>query len=113
MTSWTTDSQVKDALGIGPSDTVDEAWISACVAASNQFVDDTRPTVVGDDGNPVPPVIDPRTSWGATQLATRWYARRNSTDVSAFVELGGPPPSIDRDIEVTLRVGRYFRPAVA
>lgn len=108
MTDWTTVDQVKLALGIPLADTTDEDWLTLCVNGVNQFVDDTRPPHVE-------PVVDPdgRTVWGATQLGTRWYSRRNSLDVSAFVEMGGPPPSIDRDIEIALRVGRHFGPAVA
>lgn len=113
VTEWITVDQVKGALGIPLADTTDDDWLTLCVAGVNQLVDDTRRVMLDDDGTPVPPTVDGRTSWGATQLATRWYARRNSTDVSAFVELGGPPPSIDRDIEVALQINRYFRPAVA
>jgi hypothetical protein len=105
MTDWTTVDQVKGALGIPLADVTDEDWITSAVAGVNQFVTDTRP-----DGD-VPP--NDRVTWGAVQLASRWYSRRNSTEVSAFVELGGPPPSIDRDIEVALQVGRHFRPVVA
>jgi hypothetical protein len=110
MTDWTTVDQVKAALGIPVASTTDDDWLTLVVAGVNQFVDDTRPVVLDDDGLPVPPVVDGRTQWGAVQLATRWYARRNSTDISAYVELGGPPPSIDRDIEVALQIGRHFRP---
>jgi hypothetical protein len=115
MINWITVDQVRAALGLDPADTADDEWLELCVAGVNQFVTDTRPD---PDPNLVvshPMVLPPdgRTTWGAVQLATRWYARRNSTEVSAFVEMGGPPPSIDRDIEVALQVGRYFRPVVA
>jgi hypothetical protein len=99
-----TADEVKEALGIPPGDSIDDAWITQCTAAVNQLVLDLRPDAVD---------TDERIRWGALQLATRWYSRRNSSDVSAFVELGGPPPSIDRDVEVSLRIGRYFHPAVA
>lgn len=56
---------------------------------------------------------DPLLTWGATQLATRWYSRRNATEMAAFSEFGGPPPNIDRDIEVSLGIGRGYRPAIA
>ncbi len=112
-TEWTTVDQVKGALGIPPANTTDDDWLTLVVTGVNQLVDDTRKVVVDDDGAPVPPVVDGRTQWGAVQLATRWYGRRNSGDIAAYVELGGPPPSIDRDIEVALQIGRYFRPAVA
>jgi hypothetical protein len=105
MTEYVTVDQVKAALGIPPYDTLDDEWLELCVAGVNQFVTDTR-----EDPAAAP---EGRVTWGAVQLATRWYSRRNSTEVSAFVELGGPPPSIDRDIEVALEVGRHFRPAVA
>lgn len=113
MTDWTTTDQVKAALGLEPADVVDDGWLEAVVSGVNQLVDDTRPP--DPEVNPLiaSPPPNPRTSWGATQLATRWYSRRNSTEVSAFVELGGPPPSIDRDIEIALEIGRYFRPVVA
>jgi len=102
---WVTFDQAKNALGIPPHDTTDDVWIQLCVDGVNQLVWDTRkPTAV-------PP--NARTTWGAVQLVTRWSARRNSSDISAFVELGGPPPSIDRDIEVALEINRYYGPAVA
>jgi hypothetical protein len=115
MTDWTTTDQVKAALGLDPADGVDDGWLEAVVSGVNQVVDDTRPPPATDPvtGQPIALPPNPRTSWGATQLATRWYSRRNSTEVSAFVELGGPPPSIDRDIEVALEIGRHFRPVVA
>lgn len=105
MTEYVTVDGAKLALGIPPSDTTDDAWLQSCVDGVNQFVTDTR-------SDPEAPA-DARTTWGATQLVTRWYSRRNSNDVSAFVELGGPPPSIDRDIEIALQVGRAFRPVIA
>jgi len=104
-TEWITSTQVRTALGLDPADTHDEEWLDLVVAGVNQLVTDTRPSDTE--------TTDPRTTWGALQLATRWYSRRNSSDLSAFVEMGGPPPSIDRDIEVALRIGRYYGPAVA
>ena len=113
MTEWVKVEDVKAALGIPLADSTDDDWLTLCVAGVNQLIDDTRPLVIDQDGNPVDPAPDGRTTWGAVQLSTRWYSRRNSTEVSAFVELGGPPPSIDRDIEIALQIGRYFRPVVA
>ena len=104
-TEWITSAQVRTALGLDPADTADDDWLDLVVAGVNQLITDTR-----TDPEALP---DSRTTWGGLQLATRWYSRRNSTDLSAFVELGGPPPSIDRDIEVALRIGRYYGPAVA
>lgn len=105
MTEYVTVDQVKAALGLDPADTSDDAWLDLVVNGVNQFVTDTRA-----DPDVAP---DGRVTWGSTQLATRWYSRRNSTEISAYVELGGPPPSIDRDVEVALGVGRNFRPVVA
>ena len=108
MTDWISSDDVRPVLGLDPGDTSDDAWLDLCVAAVNRFIDDTRP--------PAPEggwVVDDRTKWGGVQLATRWFSRRNSNDISAFVELGGPPPSIDRDVEVALRINRYFGPVVA
>lgn len=113
MTEWTTVDVVRDALGLDPGDVADDDWLQLVVDGVNQFVDDTRVIIYDDSGAPVPPVVDMRTRWGATQLATRWFSRRNSNDLSAFVELGGPPPSIDRDIEVALQINRYYGPVVA
>lgn len=103
---WITFDQVKLALGIPTHDTVDDAWLQLCVDGVNQIITDTRPR---DSTGALPPT-NGRIVWGGVQLATRWYSRRNSSDVSAFVELGGPPPSIDRDIEVALEINRYFGP---
>jgi hypothetical protein len=107
VTDWVTPEDAKAALGIPVADTTDDHWLAMCCDGVNRLVDDTRaePTVDPPDNS--------RAVWGATQLVTRWYSRRNSTEVSAFVELGGPPPSIDRDIEIALEIGRYFRPVVA
>lgn len=109
MAEWITEDDVKSALGIDPADVSDQEWLTLCTAAVNRFVDDTRPTPPPEGGW----VVDDRTRWGAVQLATRWYSRRNSNDLSAFVEMGGPPPSIDRDIEVALRINRYYGAVVA
>ena len=105
MTAWIDTEDVKNALGLDPSDTVDAEWLKNVVRGVNRLVDDTRA-----DGNCLP---DDRTKWGATQLATRWYGRRNAQDIAAFAEFGGPPPAIDRDIEIALRIGRYYPPTVA
>lgn len=107
MTEWIDSDDVRTALGLAPGDVSDDAWLDMCVAAVNQFVDDTRPVGIN------PPEVDGRTQWGAVQLATRWFSRRNSNDISAFVEYGGPPPSIDRDVEVALQINRYFGPVIA
>lgn len=112
MTDWITEEDLKSALGLEPADTADDEWLTRCVAAVNAFVDETRkPPIL--PGDPAPDYLNPKTVWGALQLGTRWYSRRNSNDLSAFAELGGVPPSIDRDIAVALEVDRYFRPAVA
>jgi hypothetical protein len=108
-TSWTTRNSTKFALGLKPADTVDDWWIDTCVKAANRYVDDTRAGTMPDTGW----TVDERTSLGATMLASRWYSRRGSGDVSAFAEFGGPPPSIDRDVEMQLQVGRFFGPVVA
>jgi len=105
MTDWITIDDAKLSIGIPLSDTTDDAWLTLCVSAVNQFVTDTRVGPYVD-----PPVANGRIEWGASQLASRWYSRRNSVDISAFVEMGGPPPSIDRDIEIALQVGRYYGP---
>jgi hypothetical protein len=117
VTDWISLDEAKLSIGIPLSDTTDDEWLALCVAGVNQLITDTRP-------GPYPATLDPwavepepetngRIQWGASQLASRWYSRRNSVDMSAFVEMGGPPPSIDRDIEIALQIGRYFGPAVA
>lgn len=111
MTSWITADDLKQALGLDPTDTYDDAWLDRCVAAVNAFVDETRkPPIL--PGDPPPDYLNPKTVWGALQLGTRWYSRRNSTDLTAFAEFG-VPPSVDRDIAAALEIDRYFRPAVA
>lgn len=112
VTEWITEDDVQAALGLSDEDLAavptDAAWLTLTTTAVNRFVDDTRasPAVY-------PVVVDDRTRWGAVQLATRWFSRRNSNDISAFVELGGPPPSIDRDIEISLQLNRFYGPAIA
>lgn len=108
-TEWVTFDAAKEAVGLPPTDTSDDAWLTRVVAAVNQHVDDTRPTVKPAGGY----VVDDKTSLGALNLATRWYSRRNSDAVAAFVESGGAVPPIDRDIEMQLGIGRYAGPVVA
>ena len=102
---------VRAALGFDPTDIADDAWLILVVDAVNQFVSDSRADLFDPESGTW--LADGRTVWGAVQLATRWYGRRNSQDIAAFAELGGPPPSIDRDIAVALRVDRYYRVVVA
>ena len=102
---WVTVPEVKRALGLTEYDTVDDAWLKVVVRGTNRFIDDTRA-----GGHCLP---DDRTKWGATQLATRWYGRRNAQEVAAYAELGGPPPALDRDLEIALRLGRHYPPVVA
>jgi hypothetical protein len=99
---FVTVAQAKSALGIPVHDTIDDDWITLCVSAVNTFVSQTRSDLTDID--------DDRVRWGAVQLVTRWYARRNSTDVSAFTEMGGPPPSVDRDIAIALQINYNFGP---
>lgn len=111
-TEWVTVTEAKqEVLGLEPADQVDDLWLNRCVAAVNQYVDDTRPAPAPSGGYDK----DARTVWGALQLVSRWYSRRNSPNDSAaqFVEFGGAPPAIDRDIELALRLGRYSDPVVA
>ena len=109
MTEWITEADVRAALGLDPADTADSAWLTLVTAAVNRFVDDTRPRPVPEGGWPV----DDRTRWGAVQLGTRWYSRRNAIDVAAYEQFGAPPPAIDRDIEIALQLNRHYGPVVA
>ena len=109
MTDWISPDELKTALGIDPIDSFDDDWIDRCCDAVNAFVDATRVPPILPGADP-PAVLDPLTVWGALQLGTRWYSRRNSNDLTAFAELGGVPPSIDRDIAVALRIERYYGP---
>lgn len=96
---------VKGALGLAPADTTDEQWLALVVDGVNAYVAGVRPDVA----DPWPGQIQ----WGAIQLATRWYSRRNANEISAFTEFGGPPPAIDRDIEAALGIGRFYGPVIA
>ena len=109
VTEWCTFAAVKTAVGLDPTDTSDDQWLTRVVGAVNQYVDDTRPTPKPDSGY----AVDAKTALGALNLATRWFSRRNSDAVAQFVELGGAVPPIDRDIEMQLGIGRYAGPVVA
>ena len=56
---------------------------------------------------------DARVALGATMLASRWYKRRGSDEIAAFTEFGGPPPTVDKDVETLLQINRAFRPVVS
>lgn len=110
MVTWITEDDVRSALGIDPVDVSDDEWLTLTTAAVNRFVDDTRPAPPPEGGW----VVDDRTRWGAVQLATRWYSRRNAQDVAAYAEYAGaPPPAMDRDIEIALGLNRHYGPVVA
>jgi hypothetical protein len=103
-TAFVSVEDVKLSLGLGAYDTVDDEWLALVVRAVNLLVSQMRPDATsGDD----------RVRLGATMLAQRLYARRNAGEVAAFAEFGGPPPTVDRDIEFLLEVNRGFRPVVA
>lgn len=99
---------VKQTLGLGPFDTVDDAWLAQVVAATNTFVASKRPDLAVPGATPVDDVV-----LGARMLAARWYTRRNGQEVAALNEFGAAPPVIDRDIETMLQIGRAFRPVIA
>ena len=50
---------------------------------------------------------------GAVMLAARWYRRRNNESDASFQQFGAPLPSVDRDVEHLLKVGRGQAPVVA
>ena len=142
-TIHTTVEVVKQSMGLGDFDQVDDAWLGLCVDAVNLAICQWRPDLdharcvpshggapggqfdpsqfawtnyVTGGGNIVGAwqyTGNPRVSLGATMLAQRWYTRRNASEVAAFTEMGGPPPAIDRDIALLLEIQRDFRPVVA
>lgn len=107
MVQYTSVDQIKAALGLSSFDVVDDAWLTEVAAAVNIFVNKARP----DQAEVDPP--DGDMVLGSTMLGTRWYTRRNATEVAALNEFGTAPPSIDRDIETMLGIGRAHRPVVA
>lgn len=100
MGTWVTVEEVKGHLGIAPYDQVDETHLGLCVEAVEAWVARVR-----TDLDPTAPLPGSE-HLGAVMLAARWYRRRNSDSNSSFQEFGSPTPSIDRDVEHLLRVGR-------
>jgi hypothetical protein len=106
---WTTLATLQAQLS--PPFTADELTLQGqAVDAANGFLAAARPdlndpAVQPDDGDAI--------EWAATQVARRWLERRGSAQTSGFAELGFIPQSIDRDIEVTLRLGAHHDPVVA
>jgi hypothetical protein len=107
VTDYAEIGAVKKALGLSQFDVVDDDWLTQVVEATNIFVNQARPDL-SDTLTP-----DGRMVLGATMLATRWYSRRNGQEIAALNEFGTAPPSIDRDIEAILGIGRAHRPVVA
>lgn len=126
---WIAVAQLIQSLGVTPASGVDREWADLTVKAVNRFIRDTRPDLPyptairlsgqfskqfsGQFNNSDGTVIDgnPRITMGALMLAQAWYSRRGTgQDIAEYAELGGPPPSISRDIEVMLGIGYHFDP---
>jgi hypothetical protein len=103
---WVTTQQAKDTLGLGKYDVIDDAWLADVCEAVNAFIARARPDLTDTTD-------DEAVSLGARMLAARWYTRRNGNEAAVLNEFGTPLPSIDRDIETMLQVGRAARPVVA
>ena len=70
---WITDQNIKDALGLTPADTYDDAWISGTTTAVNTLIStyrDDLDTTTGHDN----------VTRGALELAVKMYRSRGATD---------------------------------
>lgn len=97
---------VKDSLGLAPTDTADNMWLTTVVNGVNSFLNRTRPDIT----EPWPGSY----LLGANLLAQAWYRRRNGADLTGFEEIGGPPPGVlSPEVAMLLGLNRHYHPAIA
>lgn len=103
--------QVRDALGLQPADSADDAWLASCVAAVNDWVA-TLPVVVD---SPNPAVWSASVILGATLLAVHEYQSRGAPYGRAVLDAAGMYQSVYSDPEISrlLRLRRWAKPSVA
>lgn len=102
---------VKDALGLEPADSADDAWLATCVAAVNAWVQ-TLPAVV-DSLDPA--AWGPDVTLGATLLAVHEYQSRGAPQGRATMDSAGMYSTAYADPEIArfLRLRRWSKPAIA
>ena len=103
-------------MGIDPASTVDDAAMSAAVAAANDAVAMWRPDLTLDPGDgTVLPTWPPRVEQAALVEAARLYGRRGSVQgVAAFADIGvSLLPRLDPEVRSLLELGEYQPPVIA
>jgi hypothetical protein len=133
-TGWVSAGLVRKHLGNPVLECAEEDYLRLCVDAVNRAIAYWRPDLA-------PPLFwrtagpfshhfsmaflggaskvsgrDPMIVLGATMYAVRLFQRKGSgsAEVAAYAEFGqGPPPVLDHDIAILLRVGRAHAPVVA
>lgn len=82
----------------------DRMLLSRVADAVNAFIARVRPDL---DADTAPPAD---VAYAALQLGLRWWDKRGAGLAASFNELGYIPGSMDKDIEMNLRIGRYQDP---
>lgn len=103
MAVFITDQHLKRLLGGVPFTDDDTIVVSQVVDAVNAFIGRVRPDLIGEE---VPGDV----AYAASQLGLRWYDKRGAGLAASFSELGYIPGSVDKDIEMSLQIGRYAPP---
>jgi hypothetical protein len=119
---WASVHDVVTELGSPVLSTSDLESLRRSVDAANRYVAAARadlpypwtPGLFDTYAQPAGTAVDadPRISLGVTMLAARWWQRRGSNDNTMVGEFGAFP-TIDRDVEAILGVGRAYRPVIA
>lgn len=103
MATFLTDQHLKRLLGGGPFTDDDTIVIANVVDAVNAFISRVRSDLTGSE---VPGDV----AYAASQLGLRWYDKRGAGLAASFSELGYIPGSVDKDVEMSLQIGRYSPP---
>ena len=109
VADWISEDDVKAALGLDPERRRDDEWLTLCTAAVNRFVDDTRPTPPPEGAG------SSTTAPGGARCSSRPGGSPDATATTCprSSSSAGPRRAIDRDIEISLRINRYYGPAIA
>lgn len=102
-------------LGIDPASTVDDAAMTAAVAAANDLVGVYRPDLVHDAAGAVLEDWPARADQAALVEAARLYGRRGSVQgVAAFADVGvSLLPRLDPEFRSLLELGEYQQSVIA
>ena len=110
-----TPAALRTYLGIDPASSVDDAAMTAAVAAANDVVTTWRPDITLDAGGQVLPTWPARAEQAALVEAARLYGRRGSVQgIAAFADIGvSLLPRLDPEVRSLLELGEYQPPVIA